>query len=537
MTKPSDAASGSAEIFDVVVVGAGIGGLYGVYRFVQSGLSVVGIEKATDVGGVWHYNRYPGARVDVDSIDYCYHFSEELKAEWKWSERYASQPELEEYLRFVADRFDLRRHIRFETTVTGAQWIASDQRWLVVTEGGATFRCRFLVMATGNLSEARRPNFPGLDDFEGQWVQTSHWPTSPVPLAGRRVAVIGTGSSGVQCAPVLAQDAEHVFVMQRTPNYSVPARNRTIEAGGSDPENGVSIKEELLGYPSGTRLRRPESPVGNYSSDEQARILEDQWAFGGQGMNTIFTDQLTNGEANQVVADFVRSKIRSTVADPGVAESLCPVDHPIGTRRLCLDTDYYATFNRPNVTLVDLRRDPLVKITKGGIATQSAHYAVDLIVFAIGFIAFTGALDQAGIRNDRGAGVTTDWRQGPKTVLGMMTYGFPNLFFPTGPGSPSVLANLFLQNEFQMDWIAECIEYMGANGYAVIEPTEKGQQRWTEHVAELASRLLRKQIDNYMVHVNGDGSRVFIPYSGGLDRYVREAREIASKGYDGFSLR
>jgi cation diffusion facilitator CzcD-associated flavoprotein CzcO len=525
--------------YDVIVVGAGIGGICAVHRFTQQGLSVLGIEGASGVGGVWYHNRYPGARVDVDSIDYCYYFSPEIWQKWRWTERFASQPELLAYLNFVADTFDVKRHFVFGTWMTGAQWRSDSARYHVTTSTGLRFSCRFLVMATGQLSEARTPDFPGLERFRGEWVQTSHWPERDVVLDGRRIGVIGTGSSGVQAIPVLAEHAEHLHVFQRTANYVVPARTAPISTAVQQriADRLGEERELLLAGRGGTRLAVGTQPVSHYSRAEQVAILERQWGLGGQAMNSLFSDQGTNQESNDMVAEFVRGKVREIVGDPELAEKLCPSSYPIGTRRLCLDIGYYDTYNRHNVTLVDLRSDPITEISETGIRTQAAHYELDLIVFALGFRAFTGALDRAHVRNERGKSPTDGWARGPRTLLGLMTTGFPNLFLPTGPGSPSVLANLFLQNEFLMDWIGDCIAYIDAHGFSTIEPSEAAQDAWTAHVAEAASRLLRLRVDNYMVHVNADDkSRVFIPYTGGFGRYVSAARDAAARGYEDFVL-
>jgi len=528
---------GSAD-FDAIVVGAGIGGIYALYRLRGQGLSVLGLEQASGPGGVWFHNRYPGARVDVESIDYCYYFSEDLYRDWQWSERYAAQPELLRYLNHVTDRFDLRRHILFETPLAAARWHPEESRYHVETATGQTFTCRFLVMATGNLSAARDPDFPGLADFAGEWVQTSHWPDRQVELAGRRIAVIGTGSSGVQAVPILAQQASQLYVFQRSPNFSVPARNRPqdaaqyAEAAAALPARREHLLTTRAAITSNLGVPRRYAA---YTAAERTDRLERQWALGGQGMNRIFADQGSDKTVNDVVAEFVRAKIRETVKDQAVAERLCPYDHPIGTRRLCVDTDYYATYNRDNVTLVDISADPIERITRTGIKTRDGHFEVDLIVFAIGFHAFRGALDHVDIRNERGETPTRTWHRGPQTLLGLMTAGFPNFFFLTGPGSPSVLANMVIMNEEHVNFVADLIAHMDANSLATVEPDPAAQDNWAGVVAEAASKLLRVGVKNYMVHVNqDDGSRVFMPYVGGLDRYLEICRDVVASNYAGF---
>lgn len=523
---------------DAIVVGAGFGGLYAVYRLTKQGLSVLGIESAGGVGGVWYHNRYPGARVDVESVDYCYFFDQDLYREWKWSERYATQPELMRYLNHVADRFDIRRHFVFGERVTSATWEPAKARYAVGTSAGRAVTGRFLVMATGQLSDARVPPFPGLDEYGGEWVQTSHWPERPVRLEGRRIGVVGTGSSGIQTICEVAKVARRLFVFQRSPNFSVPAWNGPMN-GRSWEQTKADVSGErhrlIYEHPGATHVKLATGPGAAFTPEQQQALLESAWQEGGHGMATVFTDQGTNKSVNDVVSEFVRNKIRGIVEDPIVAEKLCPFDHPIGTRRLVVDTGYYATYNRKNVTLVDVEESPIERITRTGIRlADGREFEVDLLVFALGFNAFTGALDRAGVRNERGERPSDRWRRGPRTLLGLMTAGFPNLFLPTGPGSPSVLANMSLQNEYHVDWIADCIAWMRRHGHATIEPSEEGEARWTAHVAEVSEKILRRQVDNYMVHVNDDGSRVFIPYVGGIDRYAKQADEIAARGYEGF---
>jgi cation diffusion facilitator CzcD-associated flavoprotein CzcO len=525
--------------YDIAVIGAGLGGVYAVHRFTALGLSVVGLEGASGVGGVWHHNRYPGARVDLDSLDYCYSFSEDVWRSWQWRERYASQPELLGYLNATADRLGVRRHFHFDAWLNGATWDPGRRRYHLTTADGRRLSCRFLVLTTGQLSAARRPGFPGLDRFRGRWVMTSHWPHDDIETAGKRIAVVGTGSSGVQTVSALAPEAEHLYVFQRTANYAVPAQNRPLD-GTAQKQLGDRLPAErerlLTETAGGVRISEPQHPMSHYRTAERDAMLVRQWETGGQGMNSLFLDQGRDPQVNDAVADFVRDRIRATVRDLAVAESLCPT-YPIGTRRLCLEIGYYDAFNRENVSLVDLRGDPIVEITETGIRTRDRHYEVDLLVFALGFDAFTGAIDAANIRNEHGITPTHRWRSGPRTLLGMMTSGFPNLFLPTGPGSPSVLGNLFLQNEYCIDWIADCIAYLDEKNYASIEAGEAGEAEWTAHVAQAAQGLLRLSVDNYMVHVSDDGSRTFIPYIGGVRRHVTRARDVAARDYAGFDLR
>jgi cation diffusion facilitator CzcD-associated flavoprotein CzcO len=526
--------------FDVIVVGAGIGGIYTLHRMKQQGLSTLCLESASGVGGVWFHNRYPGARVDVESYEYCYHFSSELFSDWRWTERYAAQPELLRYFNFIVDRLDLRDDILLNTAMQSARWHPDEARYHVETATGMRLTCRFLIMATGNLSAARKPDFPGLEDYKGEWAQASHWPDRDVPLAGRRVAVIGTGSSGVQTIPVIAEQAESLTVFQRSPNFSVPARN-----GPFDPQRYAAIAADLPAKRSALLATRagitsglpPFLTYAEFTPEEQQARLERQWQHGGQGMNRVFTDQSINQEVNDAVAEFVRSKIREIVKDPETAEKLSPRDHPIGSRRLCVDTDYYATYNRDNVTLVDISAEPIERITETGIRTSAGEYEVDLIVFALGFNAFSGAMERVDIRNEKNETPTGSWHRGPRTLLGLMTDGFPNFFFLTGPGSPSVLSNLVIMNEEHADWVADVIAHMDANGYDTVEATTEAIDAWSATVAEAASKLLRLGVKNYMVHVNEDGSRVFMPYVGGVDRYREISLQVAADGYPGFAFK
>ncbi|WP_170321869.1 flavin-containing monooxygenase [Acrocarpospora pleiomorpha] len=526
--------------FDVVVVGAGIGGIYAVHRFRDQGLSVLGLEAAPEVGGVWFHNRYPGARVDVESYDYCYYFSPEIYCEWTWTEKYAAQPEILAYLNFVADKLDIRKHFRFETALAGAQWVPDEARYHLRTSVGDTATCRFLVMATGNLSAARDPHFPGLADFSGEWVQASHWPDRHIELAGRRVGVIGTGSSGVQTISAIADQVGHLTVFQRSPNFSVPAHNGPIDTTlwAQIKQDVKGERAKLLASAGARHMELDPVPAASITPQEQQERLERAWSIGGHGFNRVFTDQSTNQAANDIVSEFVRNKIRSIVHDPGVAELLCPEDHPIGSRRLCVDTDYFATYNRDNVSLVDVRSAPIERITETGIRTADGkEHELDLIIFALGFHAFTGALDAAGIRNESGAAPSDAWAEAPCALLGLMTAGFPNLFILTGPGSPSVLASLTVHNEQNIDWVADCIAYLDATGYSTIVPSEEAQAAWARNVSDAAAPLLRYHVSNYMVHVSRDGGRHFIPYAGGFGTYVEHCDRVARNGYEGFLLK
>jgi cation diffusion facilitator CzcD-associated flavoprotein CzcO len=538
-SEPTTGAAADATSYDVVVIGAGIAGLYAVHHLVGLGYSVVCLESGAGVGGVWYHNRYPGARVDVESLSYSYFFSPELYQEWNWESKLASQRELLAYFEHVAERFDLYRHIRLNSRVVSADWDPERRTYSVATEPGERFTARFIVMATGHLSRARKPDFPGLDEFEGQWVQTAHWPAEDVPYAGKKVAVLGTGSSGVQVIPELAKTAAHVTVFQRTANFGVPAQNAPI-----DPDELAAIRahvpevfEELLQTAAGTFARPPEGPAWTYTPEQQLEILEQRWAMGAHNMQRVFADQSYNQYANDVVGDFVRSKVRNLVTDPDTASKLLPREYPMGTRRLAVNSGYYEAFNRPNVSLVDLKADPIERITKTGITTLRRHYDVDLIVFALGFEAFNGSILGANIRNERGDVATGNWSRGPRSYLGLMTHGFPNLFFITGAGSPSVLANLFVQSSFHGNVIGEILTRMKQDGFTRIEPTQEAEEEWSEHVDDVAKHLLRRSSPNYMVHINkDDGSRRYKPYAAGLNRYVEEVRKVLDNDLEGFLL-
>jgi cation diffusion facilitator CzcD-associated flavoprotein CzcO len=522
---------------DVVVVGAGLGGIYATYRFLNQGLRVATFEGGSGVGGVWFHNRYPGARVDVQGAYYCYFFDPALYKEWVWHDQYPSQVELVAYLNHVTDRYDLRRHITFNAYVDGVQWEPENNFYRVKTEAGHTLTARFVVMTTGQLSRSKTPEFPGLEDFEGQWVLTSHWPEEPVQLKGRRIGVIGTGSSGSQAITAIAPQAEHLYVFQRTPHYSVPSYNRPLDREHYDELAGRAeeVWQEILRSRSGGGFLMGTKPMSDFTPEGVQEQLNKHWDYGGQSINATFTDQGINDETNTVVSNFVRDKIRSIVKDPEVAEKLLP-PYPIGTRRLAVDVGFYENFNRDNVTLVDIKGDPIERITKTGIKTKDHHYDLDLIVFAIGFKAFTGSLDAANIRNAEGRQPSDNWARGPKTYLGLMTTDFPNLFTVTGPGSPSVLANMFADTVQHVDYVGDLITFVDSHDYHTVEPLPEAQEEWSAHVQELAQPLIRLRENQYMVHVNEDGTRFFMPYVGGFDRFVRACEDVKAKGYEGFAF-
>ena len=525
---------------DAVVVGAGFAGLYMLHRLRGLGLSVRVYEAGDDIGGTWYWNRYPGARCDVESMDYSYSFCDELQQEWRWTERYASQPEILRYIHHVADRFDLRRDIRLSTRVTAADYDEAEARWTVRTDRGDVVSARFCIMATGCLSVAQLPTFPGLDAFRGCWYHTGHWPHEGVDFTGQRVGVIGTGSSAIQSIPIIAAQATHLYVFQRTPNFSIPARNAPL-----DPETEERIKKSYPEYRRRAREsrigfvveRREESALA-VSPHEREREYEARWARGGLGFAATFPDLLTSREANDTAAEFFRAKIRSIVRDPVVADALTPRDYPIGTKRLCVDTDYYATFNRDNVTLVDMRTTPIQAITPDGLRTRDRAYTLDSLVFATGFDAMTGALLSIDVRGRAGETLRTKWAEGPRTYLGLAIAGFPNLFTITGPGSPSVLSNMIVSIEQHVDWITDCIAWLRAHDRSTIEATADAESTWVAHVNDVGNMTLYPLASSWYVGANIPGKpRVFMPYVGGVATYREICDTVAATGYDGFDIR
>jgi cation diffusion facilitator CzcD-associated flavoprotein CzcO len=543
-TSPEGAGLDSADLdsadLDVAIIGAGFGGLYALYKMREIGLTARVFEQGSGVGGTWFWNRYPGARCDVESVDYSYSFSTDLQQEWTWTERYPRQPDILRYLNHVADRFELRRDIQLGARV---RWLTFDEparRWNVVTDGGEPVTARFCVAAVGCLSAVNWPRIEGIDKFAGLRLHTARWPQD-VDLSGLRVGVIGTGSTGIQLIPELARQASELFVFQRTPNYSVPAVNRTL---GSD-----DIAEIKAHYPERRKLNRSarsgihvaRNKESALAVDSAARHAEFQrrWRFGG-GTQFLasYRDLLSDLAANELAAEFVREQIRATVHDPAVAELLSPRDYPIGAKRICVDTDYYATYNRPNVTLVDLRSHPIEHVTVGGVRLADREIELDCLICATGFDAISGALAAIDIRGTAGASLADSWRDGPRSYLGLMVAEFPNLFTVTGPGSPSVLANMVLAIEQHVDWIAAAISRATGRGQSLIECRPEAEEAWVRHIAELAAPTVYHRANSWFVGANIPGKpRVFMIYAGGLDRYIAECDEITADDYRGFSFR
>lgn len=526
--------------FDVVVVGAGFAGMAMLYELRRRGHSVRVLEAGSGIGGTWFWNRYPGARCDVDSADYSFSFGG-VQDEWQWSERYATQPEILRYIDFVVDRLDLARDIELDTRVAAADWDPAAHSWTVRSEDGRRYRARYLVMATGCLSTIKQPDIDGVEDFAGPILHTADWPVEGVDLTGKRVGVIGTGSSGIQLIPTVAPVCESLTVFQRTAAFSVPAHHRVL----TDAE-----REAIRAEYEERRERARRSPTGlaavpanrqsalEVSDDERRAHYEDWWDWSGFGFLLSYQDLLTDRAANDTASDFIRSKIAERVADPDVAELLMPRTYPYGAKRPCVDTGYYETFNRPNVQLVDIRTNPLAKMTATSIHTTAAEYEIDVLVMATGFDAMTGSLLRPTITGEGGVTLAEHWAAGPLTYLGLGVAGFPNLFLVAGPGSPSLLGNVIVSIEQHMEWIADLLDRLRAEGQTYVVPTAQAEQFWVRHVNEAAAGTLYMAADSYYLGAEMPGKpRVFMPYAGGLRRYRRECDEVRENDYRGFVRR
>ncbi len=523
---------------DVVIVGAGFSGLYLLHKMRELGLSARVFEAGGDVGGTWYWNRYPGARCDIESMEYSYSWCEELEQEWDWSERYSAQPEILAYLSHVAERFDLRDDITFSTRVTAAHFDEASERWTVTTDSGETVSARFVVMATGCLSSPNKPEFEGEDDFEGETYLTGLWPHEGVDFTGKTVGVIGTGSSAIQSIPIIAREAASVTVFQRTPNYAIPAHNHPL-----DPEYRLEIKAGYRAVREEAREGRAGFVGSNVRFDEFAielpgdtvqAELEERWAQGGLTFMTSYADMGVSLTSNDIAAEFVREKIREKVTDPETAELLCPTGYPVGAKRLCVDIDYYETYNRENVSLVDINATPIERITAKGVKTSETEFAFDIIVFATGFDAMTGTLARIDIRGRGGEALKEKWADGPHTYLGLMSAGFPNLFFVTGPQSPSVISNMVVSIEQHVEWIADCIE---AVGKGAIEPLEQSEKDWVEHTNLIAGMTVYPYAKSWYLGDNIPGKpRIFMAYLGGVPEYRRMCDAVAESGYAGFRI-
>lgn len=536
MTDTSNSSSDSTV--DVVIVGAGFAGLYALYKTRQNGFSTRVFEAAENVGGCWFWNRYPGCRCDVESIHYSYQFDDELQQEWVWSERYATQPEILSYINHVADRFGLRQDITFNTRVTSAVWQDDISRWVVKTNSGETITAQFCIMASGPLSVPNMPDFPGLKSFKGDTYHTGLWPREGVDFTGKRVCVIGTGSSAIQAIPLIAEQADHVTVFQRTANYAIPAANRPLAPGELDAVKAKYTELRKAGKQAITAI--PFEPAGMsalaVSDDERERIYEEYWKESGLLFQGTFADLLTDDDANATVSDFVQRKIHSIVKDPKTADLLSP-KNPFGSKRMCVDTDYYKTFNRDNVSLVDVSKSPIDSVVENGVKVGETVYEADAIVFATGYDAMTGALTKMDIRGQDGLSLKDKWTDGPASYLGLTINGFPNLFTINGPGSPSVLVNMVTGIEHHVDWITGCMTHMRDGGTQAIEAEKDAEDGWVTHNREIGDKSIRSKGNSWYVGANIPGKpRVFMPYVGGYPAYDEKCRQVVANGYEGFAM-
>jgi cyclohexanone monooxygenase len=523
---------------DVIVIGAGFAGLYALHRLRGDGYSVRVLEAGGSIGGTWYWNRYPGARCDVESMQYSFSFSDEIQREWKWSQIYAPQPEILSYINFVADKLDLRRDIQLETRVVAATFDEQSQTWKVRTEAGEAFEAPFCVMATGCLSVPIVPSFPGLESFEGEVYRTSDWPHEGVQLKGKRVGLIGTGSSGIQVTPVLAEQAEHLYVFQRTPNYSLPALNRPMDDEYEQgwKQNYPERRKAALATRNNMLTDFGTVPGSSVSYEVREREFERRWTkVGGFGFMHAYPDTMIDPAVNAHASEFVKKKIAAMVHDPEVAKKLMPSDYGIGGKRICVDTAYFETFNRKNVTLIDVKRDPIRSLNQSGLSTQSQSFELDTVVLAIGFDAMTGALLKIDISGRDGVKLRDHWAEGPKTYLGMAISGFPNMFIITGPGSPSVFTNMVASIEQHVDWIAACLAHLKHKRFSAIEALHDAEAKWVSHVNEVANATMMPTANSWYVGANIPGKpRIFMPYIGGAAVYKKVIEEVASKDYEGF---
>jgi cyclohexanone monooxygenase len=537
-----DASQPLPRQLDVVIVGGGLAGLYAIHRLRKLGLKVRAYEAGSGIGGTWFWNRYPGARCDVESLEYSYSFDEQLQQDWKWPERYGTQPEILKYINHVADRFDLRRDVQLNTRIKSAVFDGKANEWVVKTDTGEEIHARYCVMAAGNLSTPRVPDFKGLKDFKGKWYHSGLWPHEGVDFTGLRVGVIGTGSSGVQMIPLIAQQARQLTVFQRTANFSLPARNTPMPDEKERTHKAEYAARRAAAMETPFAIAGHDKPTRSaleVDKDERDAAYEAKWQEGGSiSYLYAYTDLLVNKASNDTASEFARNKIRATVKDQKTAELLAPKDHPIGTKRLCLDTNYYETYNRPNVALVDVRSDPIDAITENGLKLRSgAAFELDAIVFATGFDAMTGALNEIDVHTSDGAVLRSHWEGGPLTYLGLMVAGFPNMFIVTGPGSPGVKTQMIASIEQHVDWIADALDHLGKHQLDRIEPTPTAETDWVAHVNKVADSTLYPLANSWYMGANIPGKpRVFMPYVGGFDRYKKHCDAVAAQGYQGFTL-
>ncbi|AZI35659.1 putative steroid monooxygenase [Caenibius tardaugens NBRC 16725] len=525
------------EELDICIIGAGFSGLYATYRL-KNDYNVVCLEAGSGVGGTWFWNRYPGARVDIQSVEYSYGFDEELQQEWQWPEYFSDQPELERYANHVADRFDLRGHIRLSTVVTHMRFDETANRWHVHTDKGDHFLCRYVIAATGSLSAANSPDWPDRDLFRGDIYHTTQWPREGLDLSGKRVGLIGTGSTGIQAAPILAQQAEHLTVFQRTPTFSMPSGNRPLDRAYEREwkQDYANRRKQMLDTYGASLIAYTDVSALDCTPEEQDRILEEAWTSQKASQLLVaFVDVMTDPAANAVVAEFVRRKIRTIVKDPETAELLCPKTYPIGGKRLCIDNGYYEMYNRDNVTLVDVRSSPIVAYTPTGLRTQDASYDLDVIVTATGFDAITGAMTRIDIEGVDQQKLTDKWAHGPTTYLGAMVAGFPNLFMIHGPMTPAAQAQMITTGEWLVDWTAGIIDALERDGYARIDTTEQAEKVWADEVDTVSQYTLHRQAASWYNGKNIEGKDTgFMIYVAGFPRFAQFCTEAVANGFEGF---
>ena len=524
---------------DVVVVGAGFSGLYLLYRLRKAGFSTRVFERGGDVGGTWYWNRYPGARCDVESLQYSYSFDEQLQQDWHWPEKFSAQPDILAYANHVADRFNLKKDIEFNIEVKASRFDENLKTWKITTNTGEEIDAQYFIMATGCISTTQIPNIKGLSDYDGNTFHTGDWPHEEVDFSGQSIAVIGTGSSGIQSIPVLAKQAKKLTVFQRTPNYSIPSQNEPMTKKYERSWKDVysERRKEMRYSAHGSLKDLNDVPALSVDEDQRQELYTKRWAIGGTGFLGSFNDLLTNADANYTAAEYVRQQIKRVVKDKETAEILCPRSYPIGTKRICIDTGYFETYNRENVKLVDISKKPIQRLVADGIIVDDQLYAFDSIIFATGFDAMTGSIFNVDIKGRGGLALKEKWNAGPKTYLGLMSASFPNLFMITGPGSPSVKSNMIMSIEQHVDLVIETLLSMRRKGLSVVEPELEAENKWVDHVQEVANKTLFPQANSWYMGANIPGKpRLFMPYIGGVGAYREICEEIVANNYRGFKF-
>ena len=524
---------------DVVVVGAGFSGLYLLYRLRKAGFSTRVFERGGDVGGTWYWNRYPGARCDVESLQYSYSFDEQLQQDWHWPEKFSAQPDILAYANHVADRFNLKKDIEFNIEVKASWFDENLKTWKITTNTGEEINAQYFIMATGCISTTQIPNIKGLSDYVGDTFHTGDWPHEEVDFSGQSIAVIGTGSSGIQSIPVLAKQAKKLTVFQRTPNYSIPSQNEPMTKKYERSWKDVysERRKEMRYSAHGSLKDLNDVPALSVDEDQRQELYTKRWAIGGTGFLGSFNDLLTNADANYTAAEYVRQQIKRVVKDKETAEILCPRSYPIGTKRICIDTGYFETYNRENVKLVDISKKHIQRLVTDGIIVDDQLYPFDSIIFATGFDAMTGSIFNVDIKGRDGLALKDKWSAGPKTYLGLMSASFPNLFMITGPGSPSVKSNMIMSIEQHVDLVIETLLSMRRKGLSVVEPELEAENKWVDHVQEVANKTLFPQANSWYMGANIPGKpRLFMPYIGGVGAYREICEEIVANNYRGFKF-